>query len=421
MKRIIACAGIAALGAVSMQAAYAPGLSPTESSKFWSVSLGLRGFYDSNYNTQPANAPVGMSTRRGSWGMDVSPKVSLNHAMESTLLSLDYAYGMRYYADRENHEIDQSHQVNARVDHAFSENYKVDIKDSFVVAQEPDLIDPSNTALKMRADGSNFHNDAAIMFHGEFTRTLGAEIGYENNIFDYENTGANSYSAMLDRMEHLATFNLRWRALQQTVAILGYQYGVIDHTSHYLVNGVDAEYRDSRNHYFYVGADHNFTPTLTGSLRVGAEYTEYPNSDKYKVATGRDINGDTWSPYADASVTWTYMQGCTLQVGARNARSQSMYVESLDSEATSFYVSLTHQITAKLTGNLIATAQNAEFYQGNNDGKVDDYYTIGANLAYQINSFLAAEAGYSFDRLDSDVAYRSYTRNRVYLGLRASY
>ncbi len=421
MKRIIACAGIAALGAVSMQAAYAPGLSPTESSKFWSVSLGLRGFYDSNYNTQPSDAPVGMSTSRDSFGLDVSPKLSLNHAMESTLLGLDYAYGMRYYADRENHEIDQSHQVNARLDHAFSENYKVDIRDSFVVAQEPDLIDPSNTALRMRADGSNFHNDASIMFHGEFTRTLGAEVGYSNNIFDYENTGANSYSAMLDRMEHLATFNLRWRALQQTVAIFGYQYGLIDHSSNHLVNGVDADYRDSRNHYFYVGADHNFTPTLTGSLRVGAEYTEYPNAEKYRTVTGRDISEDAWSPYADASVTWTYMQGCTLQVGARNARSQSMYAESLDSEATSFYISLTHQITAKLTGNLIATAQNAEFYQGNNDGKVDDYYTIGANLAYQINSFLAAEAGYNFDRLDSDIAYRSYTRNRVYLGLRASY
>ncbi len=405
-----------------MQAAYAPGLSSTESSKVWSVSLGLRGFYDSNYNTAPEDVPAGsgMVTSRGSFGFETTPKLSLNFPLESTLLGLDYAYGMRYYADRDNDQVDQSHQVNARINHAFSENYKVDIKDSFVVAQEPELIDPSNTVLKMRADGSNFHNDASIMFHGEFTRTLGAEVGYSNQVFDYEQDGQGSYSALLDRMEHLATFNLRWRALQQTVAILGYQYGVIDHQSNDFVdaNSTPADYRDSRNHYFYVGADQNFTETLNASLRVGAEYTEYPNAEKYASSS---LSENTWSPYADANVTWTYLPGSTLQVGARNTRSQSMYAEALDSEATTFYVSLTHQITAKLTGNVIATAQNAEFYQGSNDGKVDDYYTVGLNLAYQINQYLAAEAGYNFDRLDSDLSYRSYTRNRVYLGLRASY
>lgn len=412
MKRIIACAGIAALGAVSLQAAYAPGLSSTESSKAWSVSLGLRGFYDSNYNTAPE------SYAKDSFGLEVTPRLSLNVPLESTLLGLDYAYGMRYYADRESGKEDQSHQVNARIDHAFSENYKVDVKDSFVVAQEPEIIDPS-LALPLRTDGSNFHNAASIMFHGDFTRTLGAELGYSNNIFDYDQAGPDSYSALLDRMEHLATVNLRWRALQQTVAIFGYQYGVVDHSSTQTVNGLPADYRDSRSHYFYVGADQNFTPTLNAALRVGAQYTEYPNANKYAGATGLDDS--SWSPYADASVTWTYMPGSTLQVGARNQRSQASYIDTLDTEATSFYVSLTHQITAKLTGNLMATAQNSAYNQGLNDGKVDDYYSFGANLAYQINQFLAAEAGYNFDRLDSDLSNRSFTRNRVYLGLRASY
>ena len=43
------------------------------------------------------------------------------------------------------------------------------------------------------------------------------------------------------------------------------------------------------------------------------------------------------------------------------------------------------------------------------------------NLTYEINRFLAAEAGYNYDRLDSDLSFRSFTRNRVYVGLRASY
>jgi hypothetical protein len=43
------------------------------------------------------------------------------------------------------------------------------------------------------------------------------------------------------------------------------------------------------------------------------------------------------------------------------------------------------------------------------------------NLSYEINRYLKAEAGYAFDRLDSDIAWRSYGRNRVYFGLSANY
>ena len=48
MKKIIASASLAALSAASVQAAYAPGLSPQEKSKAWTISGTLRGFYDDN-------------------------------------------------------------------------------------------------------------------------------------------------------------------------------------------------------------------------------------------------------------------------------------------------------------------------------------------------------------------------------------
>jgi hypothetical protein len=53
--------------------------------------------------------------------------------------------------------------------------------------------------------------------------------------------------------------------------------------------------------------------------------------------------------------------------------------------------------------------------------KSENFFLVGLNLTYEINRFLAAEAGYNYDRLDSDLGFRSFTRNRVYVGLRASY
>jgi len=43
------------------------------------------------------------------------------------------------------------------------------------------------------------------------------------------------------------------------------------------------------------------------------------------------------------------------------------------------------------------------------------------NLEYQFDQHLAAHVGYNYDRLVSDVAGRDFTRNRVYLGVTASY
>jgi hypothetical protein len=52
---------------------------------------------------------------------------------------------------------------------------------------------------------------------------------------------------------------------------------------------------------------------------------------------------------------------------------------------------------------------------------VDEIFYGGATIAYQFNPHIAAEAGYTFDRLDSDLAFRSYSRNRVYIGTRLNY
>ena len=69
--------------------------------------------------------------------------------------------------------------------------------------------------------------------------------------------------------------------------------------------------------------------------------------------------------------------------------------------------------------------QNAEFVgvsenQGN-DGDAETYLSLGVTLSFKINAYLAAEAAYYFDRLGSDVDFREYDRNRVFVGVRATY
>ena len=91
MKKIVTTAGLAALGVVSMQAAPDVGLTPSQTSKPWSLSANLRGFYDDNITTAP-NAIA-----EDSVGIEFSPAISLNLVKDQTYLGLGYEYKLRWF------------------------------------------------------------------------------------------------------------------------------------------------------------------------------------------------------------------------------------------------------------------------------------------------------------------------------------
>jgi hypothetical protein len=149
MKRICVSAGLVALGAAAAHAQYAPGLSSMETSKPWSLAATIRGFYDDNYLTLPSsytattqNGTVETFHSRDSYGVELSPSIAYNHSVEDTLLSASYVYDMKWYEDRDG-TTDQTHQLNAKMDHEFSERYKLTLNESFVISQDPGVLDPA--------------------------------------------------------------------------------------------------------------------------------------------------------------------------------------------------------------------------------------------------------------------------------------
>jgi hypothetical protein len=82
---------------------------------------------------------------------------------------------------------------------------------------------------------------------------------------------------------------------------------------------------------------------------------------------------------------------------------------------------LNHQFTPKLRGSLIGQYQFNQYHGGQYDGQGDNEIYTGVNLNYQISQHFAAEAGYNFDELFSDLPGRAYTRNVVYVGVGANY
>jgi hypothetical protein len=429
MKRLITTAGLAALGAASVAPACAQDAMINQ--KPWSIGASLRGFYDDNYNTLPRVLRDAPGYDDSTFGFDIAPTAAVNLKKEQTTFGLSYLYTFRYYIDRESPRDDQSHQINLKLSHAFNERLTVDLKDSFVIAQEPAVIDPAFVTYPARAEGDNMRNAGTIQLNATIVDNFSMDAGYSNTYYDYEQDGGDlaigSRSATLDRIEHGFFMHGNYQLLPKTTLSLGYRFDVIDYTSEdVFIPGWTGSARDNRSHTVTLGVKQHLNPQLDVSAEAGATFTQYDNQTLFD---------DDMSPYASASVRWAYMQGSSLNAGVKHQKvpTDVRVIDTkaiADQQATLFWVSVNQAITPKITAIVMGQYQHSEYGDSSVGGVrslSDNLFYAGATIAYQFNPHIAAEIGYTYDRLDSDfntpnnIAIRSFTRNRVYVGTRLNY
>jgi hypothetical protein len=430
MKKFFISVGLIAAGTASLQAAYAPDWN-FKSASMWSVSGTLRGFYDDNYQTAP-NGP----NKQGSFGFEISPQFEVNVPLQQTELGMRYIYGMYYYQKREQlgeNPIDQTHQFDLWMDHAFTERWQARVQDSFVVGQEPELIDP-NTAYARRSNGNNFSNTGTLTLDTVWTRLFSTALKYQNSFFDYQNSGATtaniatqgaSLAGMLNRIDQVVSLDFQWHVAPETVAFFGGAFECVNYTGNEPIapNTIGpqpfyySDARDSRSYYGYVGMQRSMLSNLSFTGKIGAQYTDSYND-----------NSTSLNPYADLSLIYTYLPGCYAQIGFTQTQNASDQVAAdsnghitLDTESSTVYASINHKLTSKLLGTVIGRWQHSIYNQGLYNNQALDYYSLGVNLSYSFNQHFSVDAGYNFDDLVSKVQGNSYTRNRIYLGVTAVY
>jgi hypothetical protein len=440
MKKIFVSAGIAAIGAMSLHAdEYAPDVTAVDASKIWSVSGTLRGFYDDNINT----APNGQ--KEGSGGFEFSPALSLILPLQQTELGLRYTYGLYYYQQRENqgsNPIDQSHQVNLWIDHAFTERWEGKVQDTFTSQQDPQL-SSTPTALPYRTEGNNIQNVATASVHTEWTMLFSDDLGYQNTLVYYQqhgateasitaNPGGATYAGLLNQDGNSIYLNLNYQYLPDLSFLVGYQFGLVNYIGNepIALNPLDpAEFyfsnsRDQYSHTLYAGGQYTAIEDLSLSVQAGFQY-----SDNYNLPSFDTQSPDSYQPYASIALTYNYLQGDYAQVGFTQSESSSATADpnakngslTLYSEASVFYASINHQITPNLLASVIGHYQYSTYVSGNNNGQPQNWYSFGLNLSYAFNPYISAEAGYNFDYLTAAGPLAGYSRNQVYLGVTATY
>ena len=426
MKKIFISAGLAAVSAAGFETVFAAApdaLSP----KDWNVSGTLRGFYDDNY-------AVG-GNQKGSFGLEVSPTISLNIPLQQTEFGLRYTYGLFYYQQRQDMGLDafdQTHQMELWLDHAFNERWRANVTDSFAIGQEPELLQPNQgggLAVPYRIQGDNMANHANFTLNTEWTRLLSTALHYGNDFYDYQNSGGNasapSYAGILNRDEQNVSLDFQWTIQPETMAFIGYNFNLVNYTAGEQIavdlNSVPymSDSRDLMSHTAYVGVNHQFTANLSGMVKGGVTYTDSYNDPR---------NSTSLSPYADLSVSYTYIPGSYVQIGLTHQINATDVVSpgldgslTQNQESTVVYADINHRFTPKLLGTVIGRFSSSTFNGGLYNNSSDEAYGLGINLNYQINRHFSADLGYNYDNLVSGIAGRSYDRNRVYIGLTANY
>ena len=92
-----------------------------------------------------------------------------------------------------------------------------------------------------------------------------------------------------------------------------------------------------------------------------------------------------------------------------------------DQETTVVYGSINHSLTPKLTGSLVGHYQYSIYNDGQFNSQSADFYNVGLNLTYAFTRHFSSDVGYNFDWYTTPVPGQDYTRNRVYLGVTATY
>jgi hypothetical protein len=403
MKNLIRAAGALSLGAASL-ALTNSALAAEGGEKPWTASASLRGFYDDNIftgneaNVDPVtNLPI--DNKIGSWGFDVSPSLTYGRTIDNTSFDLGYTYLARWFENRPSSNWDQNHNLSAGLQHIFSPRVKASLADVFVSAQDPGQFAPLSGQV-LRAEGDNISNSASAEMAFGVSDRVDATVSYRNNFFDYDNA---AFETALNRVEHLPSLDLGYLLTQTTTVGVGYQYGIYDYD---LSPG-----RSFDSHIVYAGVKHQFTQNFFGSLNAGIQVADY------------DAGGSDTTPYLDGKLVYQYTLASDITFNVRHTLNATDVLLAANQETTLFRVSWGHAFSAKIKATVLGQFQSSDFSGALSANET--FWTLGTTVSYALTPHVALDASYFHDNLNSDRLAlgfeRGYDRNRLFLGVRASF
>ncbi|MBC7366268.1 MAG: outer membrane beta-barrel protein [Undibacterium sp.] len=389
IPRVIGLLGLALLASLFGRAAYAP--TPiSDSGKDLTLSLTAGVTRDSNL--------FGSSTGEIETTVyHVEPKVAYEASVtDQTFVTAYYQLTVDYFDNRPGEKTLYSHNVLARVAHAFSPVTNFSLTDAFVVAKNPESL---LAGIPINTDQSYQRNQFDALFATAPTKKTNVTVKARSIYYDYRSA---SLGRSLDRTENLYGLVGDLAVLPEVKAVAEYRHQDVTYRS-------ASDNKDKHSDFFLAGADYAAGPKLSASTRLGFEFRR------------RSGERSETSPYAEFSGKYGYAKRSFVSAGyVHTLEESSDVVRFTDTQINRFFVNAQHPLSSRIvaSGSLSYEPSKLQGRRGRAD--LDETTTrFGAALTYLAARNWSVAASYDYDNIDSDDAARGQVRQRV--GVSATY
>ena len=377
------------MAAIPARAIYAP-LPDQAEGRTWSTSLRSGVAHDSNIFGAARD-------EISSVVYSFSPRVVFKGAVsDQTFASFVYALTLDHFADRPGDRTLDSHDVFARLVHAFGPATQLDISDQYLVSRNPESL---LAGLPVNTNQSFARNQLDARFLTKPRPKLGVTLKARSVSFDYENP---ALGAELDRNENLYGVSGS-HALRPGLDL------VLEYRREDVLYRVGGARKDKQSDFLIGGFDYAIARKLGISSRFGPQWRS------------RSAEPSTSGIYVEISGKYDYAPRSFLTGGYVHTVEESSNIAVYnDTKVNRWFVNVQHAVSALVVASLSATYEPSELQGRRGVADVDETTTrLGAALTWLPTPRWSFSASYDHDEIDSDDPVRGQSRDRV--GVSAGY
>ncbi|MDB6168167.1 MAG: hypothetical protein JWM88_1031 [Verrucomicrobia bacterium] len=382
--RVLIVGGLTA--ALPAFAVYAP-IPEQEQGKEWTVTIRGDVSHDSNIFGAQSN-------EISSTVYEVAPRIAFNASLtDQTFASASYEAIIDHFANRPGDKTLDSHNLSARLAHAFSSASNLDLSDDYSIARNPESL---LAGVPINTDQSYRRNEFNGRFSTSLVQKLGATLKVRSILYRYDNA---NLAAGLDRTENLFGIAGNYDLLPELKGVAEYRHETI----RYRTGGAN---KDKDTDFVIGGFDYALAKTLTATGRLGYQWRH------------RDRERSTSAPYVELSAKRDYARGSYVSAGYVYTFEETSNVAVYnDTKVNRFFVNVQHAISPLLVASASVTYEPSVLQGRRGFPNADETTTrAGAGLSYLPSKNWTLTVHYDYDDVNSDDPSRGQNRERYGAG-----
>lgn len=377
------------LAALPARAVYAP-LPDQSGDEPFTVTLRAGIMHDSNiFGAQ--NGAI------SSLVYQASPKIAFNGSLtDQTFAAFAYTLAIDHFQDRPGDKTLDSHDLFARLAHAFSATTNIDVSNLYQISKNPESL---LAGLPVNSNQSFKRNEFDARFVTAPAPKIGATLKFRSVNFDYDNP---SLGAQLDRTENLYGVSGSHALLPELSLVGEYRREDIFYRR-------GGSMKDKESDFLIGGFDYAIARKLSIATRLGYEWRS------------RASEQSTSGIYAEFSGKYDYAERSFLTGGYVHTLEESSNVILYnDTRVNRFFVNVQHAVSALIVASASLTYEPSELQGRRGIPDADETTTrMGVAITWLPTPRWSYSASFDHDNIDSDDPVRGQERNRV--GVSAGY